>query len=101
PAARVRHPLSLHDALPISQIAVRVILGGEQDARQPPVGLGHQPAFFQGGGGQYLEALLLQSLEQFSQLLAGDVVAIDIEIDDQKDRKSTRLNSSHVKSSYA
>src|SRR5207249_11575390 len=70
------YTLSLHDALPIS---IRL-------ERQPVVQLGEY------------EVLLLQD---HVELLAEDLLVEQVLNDEKIDRKSTRLNSSHVSTSYA
>src|SRR5690606_40714737 len=84
-----RHTPSLHGALPISHRdgeAEQQRLGGEQDA--PPVEpVGHPT-------GQAHEHEGRTELQRHRRAHRGRVVV-------GQDRKSTRLNSSHVKSSYA
>src|SRR5690606_42032970 len=75
------YTLSLHDALPISLLAA-LALGELLLGAQPP---GHLGADVEDG------AALVQRLDG---LLRDDPVG-------HRDRKSTRLNSSHVKISYA
>src|SRR5690554_3382947 len=65
------------------QLMCRVVVRGEQYAGQPPVSLGNQTSFLQRTGSQHLETFAFQGIEQLCQLLAGDVAAIDIGIDDQ------------------
>src|SRR5438270_3471222 len=68
------YPLSLHDALPISKRRTRFSrLGGERS-----------------GGGCHMKASL--KIAFFGSSLVSE---------ESKDRKSTRLNSSHSQSSYA
>src|SRR5690606_41719377 len=70
------YTLSLHDALPISRLRTEQLLG---DARPQPDRAGQPLAFHQA----------------LHRDRGGDVQR------DARDRKSTRLNSSHVKISYA
>src|SRR5690606_41586603 len=80
-------PLSLHDALPISAHPTR--MGGRPQSRDAPAALYH--------------VLILQAPRPESasnrnlKLAAAEAAARPV----QPDRKSTRLNSSHVKTSYA
>src|SRR5690606_42013824 len=91
---------SLHDALPILDrglirqsrgVAVRVV--GQVARSQPggdrvrPTGCGGD-----GGGGEPVGVVVT---------VVGDLRGAALEGRDQLDRKSTRLNSSHVKISYA
>src|SRR5690606_41588242 len=83
--------LSLHDALPIFGGDPRP-LGGEQRAGAPEAGgdlVEHQQ-----------HVVLVAQLPQHPQV-AGVVEAHAARALDDRDRKSTRLNSSHVKISYA
>src|SRR5690606_40580075 len=85
--------LSLHDALPIFSAGFGVFhLGTMQQLSQHPdtLVLGHRG--FSGGGVENT----IEGLEAAAQVKA-DLVEIDV----MQDRKSTRLNSSHVKISYA
>src|SRR5690606_41584348 len=91
PATPHTYPLSLHDALPISQTDFA------KDLRQPLVrdgqgigeghrlGMGLRPDGLQRGGG----------------LVGQTGVLLHPAVEQGADRKSTRLNSSHVKISYA
>src|SRR5690606_41692108 len=84
------HPLSLHDALPIYL--------------QPPLadfgligGVGRVP-------GGILEQVALDHRRDMDAVIAGADEALQYRVarhDGGQDRKSTRLNSSHVKNSYA
>src|SRR5690606_40576824 len=74
------HPLSLHDALPIWPAAILGLERGEIPVVGDLVAVGDRHDVFDPAGGP---------------MPAG---AVD---DPGLDRKSTRLNSSHVKSSYA
>src|SRR5690606_38850375 len=60
-----------------------VIFRAEQDARQPAMRLGYQAPVIQGGGRQDFEALVAQFIEEFVELLAGDIAAPAIRVDDQ------------------
>src|SRR5690606_41766118 len=97
PCVASRYPLSLHDALPISA-------GGDFSRR---IRLDDKQGFLRviaGNIDQLLQATS-QSLEAMQQVLsaiAGGDLTRRIDSDMQGvDRKSTRLNSSHVKISYA
>src|SRR5690606_41508728 len=93
PAATPPSPLSLHDALPISGLGGR---GRGERPREPPTGRGGEAV-------------------QGSKRIADHVSIVHPTTDNgpepgpqpcgpgvaEKDRKSTRLNSSHVKISYA
>src|SRR5690606_41575681 len=81
-----RYPLSLHDALPISQAEVAGLVELEQ--------LGHL-VLRQRLGREQVQRLgtLLQRRAHHRQRVAQRLA--------RGDRKSTRLNSSHVKISYA
>src|SRR5690606_41959750 len=72
PASTAIYTLSLHDALPISHGAVIKVVG---------VG---------GGGGNAVDHMVRSNVE-----------GVDFICANTEDRKSTRLNSSHVKISYA
>src|SRR5690606_39579377 len=93
------HTLSLHDALPIlvaeHVTGTRAFLAWQQS---PHAG---QPGFAAGRGLRIGSCALEQAFERGApglevQARHGRAVARD-----QSDRKSTRLNSSHVKISYA
>src|SRR5690606_41232483 len=71
------YTLSLHDALPISAAGEHPA-GGDPGQEHP---VGGAPAAAAGG--------------------VGEVGDVDDDVDRHRDRKSTRLNSSHVKISYA
>src|SRR5690606_41054496 len=92
PAPSATYPLSLHDALPIwiGRLVQRI-----KDQVEPPSGtLGQRLAY---GGGQVVDDRG-KGCRGRSRDLGGDVeggFALGV------DRKSTRLNSSHVKISYA
>src|SRR5690606_41418318 len=88
-------PLSLHDALPISW------------SRAPRVLAIHDSNVDRLGLLGFVRMLVARIDAQIAELLAAKRAArqhaLDRLLDDalRKDRKSTRLNSSHVKSSYA
>src|SRR5690606_40573618 len=86
------HPLSLHDALPIYRQAADL----DRLPRPDLAGLAqlHRAVHpHRAAGDQLLSCTAaVAGTRQLQQLVEGDVVA---------DRKSTRLNSSHVKISYA
>src|SRR5690606_41750763 len=86
-------PLSLHDALPIS---VQVQFGGDRKlaAPQPP----QQPRILAGAQiKKFLARFQLGAERILAQALQQGVALVR----QPEDRKSTRLNSSHVKISYA
>src|SRR5207253_9254430 len=78
--------LSLHDALPISRPGIRNLV--LRDIRQPRL------------DAETLERLL-QIAGELAQLLEHSRLAHVHDVIDGRDRKSTRLNSSHVAISYA
>src|SRR5207249_11208610 len=91
PSTSPLHTLSLHDALPISRSeragAWRIFIGGNYNF------LANHP-------------LVVREIERVNlQVLAFDIGESDAHTialhDGTKDRKSTRLNSSHVSISYA
>src|SRR5690606_41620320 len=87
PAPTELYPLSLHDALPISMLEAQVAAG--DDAHQI-LAVHHRHA------GNAVRPGQLQHLGD-----GGGRRDRDRFLDDAADRKSTRLNSSHVKISYA
>src|SRR5690606_39694177 len=92
--------LSLHDALPIFG---NVELGLLHCARHLLTHLGEQlvePAGVPRDLGVDLDRIPIRVLEREPDQVLGAVVGIVALVDDL-DRKSTRLNSSHVKISYA
>src|SRR5438477_2014408 len=84
PATTHISPLSLHDALPISAPAA---------AARPPAAAGATPALDLTALEQRLRDTHAIGLSISESLLEGGQV--------QRDRKSTRLNSSHMSISYA
>src|SRR5690625_5667270 len=72
------YTLSLHDALPISPKA-------------PPISAPEVPMF----------TLAIPQSEPRADRKISDSAWSEVKIDDDRDRKSTRLNSSHVAISYA
>src|SRR5690606_36658085 len=60
-----------------------VIFSAEQNARQAAMRFGNRPPFIQGRSGQHFKALVTQCIEQFIELLAGDIAAPAVGIDDQ------------------
>src|SRR5690606_41542847 len=87
------YTLSLHDALPISPLLLQL-----EDAAHHPDHVGRRLA------PRERDELLVELGEHF--VVEGGVVLADPQIeqallDASEDRKSTRLNSSHVKISYA
>src|SRR5207249_9060750 len=82
------YTLSLHDALPIS-FRLRRLAGGLEEVRLGDVAQGDD---------------VLAELEDVAQVAAAAAAAADdddVELLRRRDRKSTRLNSSHVSISYA
>src|SRR5690606_40692939 len=77
------YPLSLHDALPIYVQRRQVAQADARGLRLPPAGGARQPAAEDGR---------VPRARRPGDLRLGHA---------QRDRKSTRLNSSHVKISYA
>src|SRR5690606_41883798 len=90
--------LSLHDALPISRLVLRAVLGGPGEH----VGLlvrGVQLDLVDGG---HDARVLHDAVEVLGQVVRdADRRRKPRVADLDEDRKSTRLNSSHVKISYA
>src|SRR5690606_39379118 len=88
-----RATLSLHDALPIFEVADRIL-------RQPPA-----PALdvaVDDPREQEADGLAHLADGRLDELLVGPLECGDVSRPaDRGDRKSTRLNSSHVKISYA
>src|SRR5690606_42017549 len=91
PRASESHTLSLHDALPISLTDV-----AGDDGAQPRLLVGGRPA--EEVGHRRLARSLGPGALQRRQRLEG---VVDLTHGEAEDRKSTRLNSSHVKISYA
>src|SRR5690606_42101739 len=93
-------PLSLHDALPIScyeadltRLGGELVGGAPCDARRLEVDLSHQV---------FGAVVGLRRIVRGERVRLDDVRArIEIGAVNRADRKSTRLNSSHVKISYA
>src|SRR5690606_39890653 len=93
------YPLSLHDALPIyrRQVLLSLTEQGRKALDIAPEGAHAQ--FHQ----QFLaledweQSMLIASLQRVAAMLGDDDPAVAAVLD----RKSTRLNSSHVKTSYA
>src|SRR5690606_41317074 len=98
--ATAPHPPSLHDALPISALVALLGIGFAfiAWATQPP-----QAAAGPIAGVDTSDPSLTPPrypAYAFEHNLAGRVLLL-VDVDAQGDRKSTRLNSSHVKISYA
>src|SRR5690606_40209169 len=94
PAPTQLHPLSLHDALPI--YGKRVKINHPGDAMR--LGIAYVPE--ERGSQGLIRQMTVQenlTLAVLRSLTQGPFVDRNAE----KDRKSTRLNSSHVKISYA
>src|SRR5699024_11279587 len=96
PAAPAPHSLSLHDALPISQRH-----GGDQDPGGEPQSESGDPRTLHRRRTESstmkrsrISGFRLWFSERFQPYLV-------LELADRGDRKSTRLNSSHVSISYA
>src|SRR5690606_40275821 len=95
------YALSLHDALPISRLAAaysKLVIGNPLDEKNH-VG----PLIDQAAVEQYLIAIEKVKSAGGKEVVAGGVLSGDGYESGcyVKDRKSTRLNSSHVKTSYA
>src|SRR5205085_8725417 len=91
------YPLSLHDALPISHLAreVQVLPGvDEPEVARPPEGSVRGLAV----RGLRAKMLDIPEADVPHQGFAERTLAV---LSGQKDRKSTRLNSSHSQISYA
>src|SRR5690606_42138436 len=82
PTPPALYPLSLHDALPICPHRLADLDRGDAD-----------PA----GGAQHQQGFARLELGAILQRIQAGAIGKD----ERRDRKSTRLNSSHVKSSYA
>src|SRR5690606_40306884 len=90
------HRPSLHDALPIWRVTPRPVAAD--------VVATHGPNRLAGTQHRSSQRVILE--DRFREMLEGDVgrivlVHVDLFDDHGTDRKSTRLNSSHVKNSYA
>src|SRR5690606_41692962 len=95
PAPTLRSPLSLHDALPIS-LMVAHVAGARPEARK------RQTTLFVLGMAMALSVTgMVAGLLGKSLLFAAPWIRWIAGIAFIIDRKSTRLNSSHVKISYA
>src|SRR5699024_12526858 len=88
-------PSSLHDALPIS---VEEIAAGTDIALRQPGWLAGEPVITVNGTRQNLTAE--NGFFVLTGLQAGDAIEYTMPME-VEDRKSTRLNSSHVSISYA
>src|SRR5690606_40321022 len=93
-------PLSLHDALPISQVRQEVLADKLQkmfgDAvRDNNLRVAGYPRFETRSGEDSDRLEYTATFEIYPEVKLGDLAEATI------DRKSTRLNSSHVKISYA
>src|SRR5699024_12122804 len=99
PANAVTSPLSLHDALPIYAVrgVLITVLAEAQD--DPERTLGELADLYRYGDGDEKRAVL-RALDLFGPE-AGTLVEDALRTNDIRDRKSTRLNSSHVSISYA
>src|SRR5690606_40246574 len=99
-ASIVRHPLSLHDALPISLISLAVMsfclsyLAPQFSQKDERARVIREKGMFFSGLAFLIYSVILTTALQFNLISLSAIEAI-------KDRKSTRLNSSHVKISYA
>src|SRR5205807_9002546 len=90
-------PLSLHDALPISMVTH---MPAAADALCGPLDGPEGPAQRRGSWGR--EARLLLAPDYLGHVLhKPDRVGVLGSLEDPLDRKSTRLNSSHLVISYA
>src|SRR5204862_7574840 len=97
-ATTYTYTLSLHDALPISVVALEEVLAGDL-----PVG-----SDLELRAEAELEGVHVDDLGKLSGCIAervGERCRVRVRIDEDhrspRDRKSTRLNSSHVEISYA
>src|SRR5690606_41617889 len=93
-------PLSLHDALPISRLRAAPFPGLAPRRLEGRIGSGLDGPHL-GELGHQLDALRLAAREGGTGLSQAQVAEPDVLQQAQGDRKSTRLNSSHVKISYA
>src|SRR5207249_9776151 len=94
------YPLSLHDALPIFEHLAQVVHDLDE-AAEPGGGFaadGGDLVHLAGGGEQRQLARLGIRLQMIQRRFADAARRL---VDDAQDRKSTRLNSSHVSISYA
>src|SRR5690606_39684918 len=98
-ATRARLTLSLHDALPISRVRAAFLAGERYEDGHPHVhgaNLGVSAAAYRAVGG--FPPLAAHEDQALVAALARDGFVLARR---PQDRKSTRLNSSHVKISYA
>src|SRR5207249_10870118 len=91
------HPLSLHDALPIYRC--RAVVTGERGLRVEARDAGRLAD--QLGRRERTAAGQRQQIRTEALDQAGDLALEGVDRHGQLDRKSTRLNSSHVSISYA
>src|SRR5690606_41654834 len=100
PAHAASSPLSLHDALPISLLRHQVEKSGRVEPARfrelRDVGVAVATSRLVLGAALDVEQLLIIEHQKLRGL-----VRRDSGVDSGLDRKSTRLNSSHVKISYA
>src|SRR5690606_41723427 len=96
-AARPSSPsrLSLHDALPISALDGTKISGWQVEVAPPNL---HTGGIYESYGRGWL---IKPDPEKENVLNYGEWNNLKIRVVGDTDRKSTRLNSSHVKDSYA
>src|SRR5690606_41542962 len=95
------HPLSLHDALPISDAALRrPPLTADRPVQAPRGGV---PAEGRADHGPLADVLQRQQTDDLAVAhhRHGGATGLLHPLEGAVDRKSTRLNSSHVKISYA
>src|SRR5699024_11817957 len=88
PAPPAFFPLSLHDALPICRVTVELVLGGRGQRHLTR----HVPN---------RATRNVPCLRDPVHVLRDPPTLNDLDLVEQLDRKSTRLNSSHVSISYA
>src|SRR5699024_12869578 len=99
PATPQSYPLSLHDALPISQQPAHVLSRGQKQRLGLARALVHDPQVLvldEPASG--LDPASRRRLLQVVRSRAADGATVLVS---SQDRKSTRLNSSHVSISYA
>src|SRR5699024_12687488 len=93
------HPLSLHDALPIYTGTFGKALGGASGGYVS--GRGEIVAMLRQKGRPYLFSNSLAPAIVAATFTALELIEGSAELRETLDRKSTRLNSSHVSISYA
>src|SRR5690606_41877282 len=99
PAPPPTHTLSLHDALPICRLVLFRRVEQRLGGNAADVEAGAARRALAGAARHPVDARGFQA--ELGGANGGHVSAGSAADDDDIDRKSTRLNSSHVKSSYA